>query len=477
MKQILLNNKLLQILRKIPSKTQKQFSAFLKGLYATKRIQLRLFEYLMEDAPNFAKEAHLKMDNTYQVVFQKPLVQPKDRKNLLNACSDLTKWLEDFLLFKQLEKKSPQRDLLLYSIYKELGLAKNYEHNLKKRHTELLATPDSEPIALLQYNESLYFESTKEPSAISSQYLVDGLKYLDDFYIHKKLKYSSELASRERILNESATQPLTKKTLLQLPDTVLTNTPLNKIYWLHFQLHTVRDSTLKEKIYTTLRDLVYHYPISNKLLHFNSLIYAANYAIQRVQAGDQHFETEALNLYEYGMEQQLLMQNGVFPVFPFFNIVKIYCRQQQFTEAKLFVETYTKKLPTAFRQDNYNLAKVQLYVAQKKYQKANKLLNRIQFRHSQFAIEAALLSIICKVELEELAGYHSAVKQLQVLIDSTTTLTESTINAINYFLEITLALLTKAVAKADLMRKIKQTPTLLHKAWFLEKMNIGVDVG
>lgn len=470
MKNLIINNKFLQILRKINLKTQKRFSVFLKGLYATKKIQLALFDYLLEAAPKFEDENHLQLDKAYQAVFKKSLVLAKDRKNLLNAFSDLTKWLEDFLLLKKLEEKSVERNTLLHSIYKKLDLLKNQQHVMQKTYDDLSTETSEAHHLLFQYNELLYFESTKGQAAIPSQHLENGLKYLDNFYIHKKLKYSSELASRKEILNEPSSLNLSKKELLQLPKYILTTTDLNKIYWLHFQLFTTANQVAQEKIYTTLKDLVFNYPIKDNSLQHQSLIYAANYAIQRMRIGDNRFQAEILALYEYGLAENILIQNEVFPVSPFLNLVKIYCRQQQFITARTFLETYTKKLPTAFRQDSYHLGRAEIYIGQKKYTKANKFLNRIQFRHPRFDVEATLFAIICSIELHQTIAYYSQVQRVQKIFTNESTLPKKIIHSIQYFLELSLHLVLKDLSKEALKAKINHFPSLPHKSWFMEKI-------
>ena len=115
MKRQITQNKFLQILAKLSLKERKGFYHFLNGCYASQKVQLSLYNYLYQLAPDFDQTEHLEIHTIYKVIFQQEMQSSKDRKNLLNAFSDLTKWLEDYLIVKELQQQSFDRCLLYTS--------------------------------------------------------------------------------------------------------------------------------------------------------------------------------------------------------------------------------------------------------------------------------------------------------------------------------------------------------------------------
>lgn len=466
----ILNNKFLQLFKKLIPKEQKSFDTYLKGFYSTQKIQLSIFDYVYKVAPDFKDVEWLELDNVFEAVFHKPLQQPKDRKNILNAFSDLTRWLENFLLSKKLEENSFERTYLLQRIYQDFDLTKNYSNAIEKSYKGIEAKK-KQLLELFLLNELVYFDIDKEADSIPIKHLEDGMEQLNQFYMLKKLKYKNEIASRSKVLNESTKKLNERDDLLKLPDSLLTATATHEIYWLQYQLNSPSGIIKQQQAYEALKKRIYDFSLGDKQLHHISLIYAGNYAAQQFRSGSIQFRDEAFELYKFGLEEDILIINDIFPKEPFLSMVNIACVQEKFDWARDFLETYTKLLPTAFRQDSYHIGRARIYFGQKKYTKAHKFLSRINFRHLKFQIQASLLSILCLVEIKHLNKFQIEISKFQGNISNLKGLPLELVNQLIYFTEIAQQFVQRDISKNMLTQKLEQQPTFPYKDWFLEKLN------
>jgi len=199
-------NKLIQLLSVLSLKETKAFKNFLDGFHPKQNIQHAVFEYLFQFAPTFRSVEQLTIDRIYEAVFQKAIQSPKDRKNLLNAFSDLTRWLEDFLLHEKLKEKSAERTLLLQRVYQERGLVKNHANAVEKSYEASLAQ-EEQFLEQFLLNEAVYFGTNKEAESRKVSHLVEGLTQLSSFYTVKALQYTNELANRRKVLSGLTQSP------------------------------------------------------------------------------------------------------------------------------------------------------------------------------------------------------------------------------------------------------------------------------
>jgi len=469
--QSIINNKFLQLLKELKPKAQKAFGAYLKALHSTQKIQLSIFEYVYKAAPNFDDVQWLELDKVYAAVFQKPLAQPKDRKNLLNAFSDLTRFLENYLLAKRLEENSFERTYLLQDIYQALGLSKNHVNAVEKSY-QAIGKNNRQPLQQFLLNELAYFETDKDSMINSMKHLEEGVSQLNQYYILKKLKYINEIITRIKVLGESSKEISGKQEdLLKLPNTLLTQTPTHEIYWLHYQLNASLDSTTQTKAYETLKQHLLNFPIPDKQLKHDSLIYVCNYAMQQFHKGKTSFQTEAFDFYLLGLKNDFLIIDNIFPRGPFQNMVNIACAQQKFEWARNFLETNKKKLQTAYRQDGYHLGRARIYFGQHKFSKAYKFLSRITFRHLHFKTQASLLTIICLIEIIDLDKLQIEISQLQSSLKKPEGLSSDFVHQLSYFIEIAQQFTKGNISKNRLIKKLEQTPDFPHKNWFEGKLN------
>ncbi|MEM8585350.1 MAG: hypothetical protein AAGF87_13810 [Bacteroidota bacterium] len=90
------------------------------------------------------------------------------------------------------------------------------------------------------------------------------------------------------------------------------------------------------------------------------VLLAVNSCIRRVNAGDPKAGNEALDLYQFGLDQHLLQDNGKLSRFTFNNIVALALKSENVERAGAFINTYSDQISPAYRQSTValNLARL-----------------------------------------------------------------------------------------------------------------------
>ena len=114
----------------LSEKEQEKFLQFVSLMYARQKKAVQLLIYIADYKNQVDADYYLDRNNALFAVFGKVRTEKKDEKNILNALSDLTKWLENFFICESKDTSSFSKDLLVANLYKERGLHQDYQHKL-----------------------------------------------------------------------------------------------------------------------------------------------------------------------------------------------------------------------------------------------------------------------------------------------------------------------------------------------------------
>jgi len=472
------NNKLLLLLKTLSNKERKGFHLFLRGLYAARKKQLALYEHLLTVAPKFEESTILEIDKVHQTVFSRPLKTEKNHKNLLNILSDLTKCLEDFLILKEMEKKSFQRTYLLQSIYREKGLAEKYLHPLEAAQQTLSKKPKSEWssqnfLEQIQINDLLYFQFKLDKHQQKATYLEEGMNAIDSYFIYQKLKFACELLSRKNILSLEAdnTSFLLTVKELSLKNKSLTKYPKIHLYWLFYQMISQSNKEAFEAVKKYI--LNDHKPADS--IKRDALTYAINYISKQIGKGQIHYAKDGLELFKYSIGKHLLLYSidGKLQLkrTDYMNAVIVACLEGDIEWAKDFIDTYRNYLKTAIRRDTFRLAKARIYFGQKRFGRVVKFLSKLQFKSPLFKIQAISLRIIGLFEEEAFEDCIEQCNSLKKLLEGL----EVKANNLTNFTHLMIDLATEKMSKNVRPIPHKIPEEIIFKYWFQEKISGSTD--
>lgn len=452
-------SKFVQLLKSLNPKELKEFRSFLKGLHHRQRKTLLLFEYLLKYAPHFH---HDKLDKSY--LLQKNIFPGlNSSKRISNELHKLFDWLEQFLILKKMQDKSSERikSTLLRDIYKERQVAGLYERKVaalnKTIETGLRDTWYHYHLLELKHNQ--YYYSPTEKIKRGGKEIKEALTNLEAFYQIKKLKYECELLSRKNILGP-------------LHDQVQTQIASKPLHHLYVRLKKLIEERSPE-VYTELKEAFL--ATSKIMVQEEQLIllsYLINHAGTLILAGERQGFVEAFELYRHGIDQAIIVENGMISEGKFHNITNIACELGEYSWAKKFVRKYQSYLLEDIRLSASSLAEARIAFGQKKYEQTLQLLLDVQDKNIAYVLQVKLLQVRSYYELgpSYLSSLSYFIQSFHIFLTRTKKVNEQMLMGYRNFLNLLKLLSQGSLSQLQLQAEVEQVNTIVCKSWIKQKI-------
>lgn len=244
-------------------------------------------------------------------------------------------------------------------------------------------------------NHEIYTHNATERVETGIESLHNTIHNLDLFYFCNKLRYSSEVRSREFSFSQKSEGVLLDEILkaVQLP--VFEKEILIQIFSRIVVLYS------EKQAYASLKDLIF-----SSLHHFNNaekldvINFINNYCIQSYNQGESEYLTEIFDIHAYGLKQGIWMSDGVIEHTVFDNIVAIACNLERYEWTKSFIDQYAEYLREEVRANVSMMALCRLEFSKGDFEKTLELLRDTDFVDVNHNIRAKVFQLRCYYELE-----------------------------------------------------------------------------
>ncbi len=148
------------------------------------------------------------------------------------------------------------------------------------------------------------------------------------------------------------------------------------------------------------------------------LILLTSFCSKKINTGDRSFLQKSLEWYELGFKKKVFIEEGVFSMFIFKNIVHAAVLLERYDWAVQFIEEYSSKLYST-QQDNlkkYALAIVYFNQGQKDctyYQKAMVLLATVELDDTFHLLDIRRMLVRCYYELQEWDALDALIRSFR----------------------------------------------------------------
>lgn len=398
--------KFLELAGSLTEKDFKKFGEFLRSPYFNKTQALvTLYNYLQKIFPYFEKT-----DISYlsQLIYGSSKKQNKVRSLISEFC----KMIEKFFTQITLEENELYMSNSLLKYYSENNLAKNFEALQKKLTNALPKDFDRDEnfytnnamfelskfhFKLERNEEKLPDDIQKVSDNVDLNFVTTKLKMLHFLYYYKKSNVKSEADlyfSKEILEYIEVHSKLLKKE--------------HPIIYLNFLVLMTIWKPDEEQYYFELKSFVFakmeNLSLGNAEYFISALM---NYTLEKCNEGNAKFQQERFEIY------RLTEKNFIFKKLPFVNHIdfqnaisaSIGVNNIKFAEKFLF--DYKSKLIPEFKKDTISLAKAQILFAQKSYDEALNIINKIDYLNSIFYLKSKILqSKIYYMQKEMSAQYY-----------------------------------------------------------------------
>jgi len=114
-------------------------------------------------------------------------------------------------------------------------------------------------------------------------------------------------------------------------------------------------------------------PLPSEALKYVCLL-AINYCIKRLNMGAENYVQEVFDIYSYGLEHTIWMEQGHLSHSTFKNIATAALRLKAYDWTEQFIQTYGSKLRKSHRKDYTNYVKAKLRFEQGQFSQAQKII-------------------------------------------------------------------------------------------------------
>lgn len=328
--------------------------------------------------------------------------QPYDAQKLRLLQSYLYKCLEDFLLQQELAQQPEHTRYFLLSAYRKRGLARHFEKAWRKQARSDQRNPMQHPETHLQhywkererYQQRARGERTTEHNL---QDMEDSLSYA---MVSLKLRQACWLLAHEAVYEVGYRIDLLPEILSLASQDRYLSQPAVAIYFHCYQmLYAPTDRGLFKTFRAKLFEVLPHFPTEEVrdlfLLGINCCIRQIN------RTAEEDYLREALELYQRGLEEGVLLENGVLSRFTYGNVVGIALRLQALDWAAVFLKQYQPLLPSQEREAAFSLNAARLSFARQRYHDAISHLQQADYKDFINNMVAKTLLLKCYYELGE----------------------------------------------------------------------------
>ena len=464
------NSHLIAIMRTFSGKEARSLRKWLNSPAHNQREDVvQLFEYLMAGA-HLTEEKFLQKERVFSRIFDG---EPYDDAKLRQSMHFLLKAIEEFLIYEELRDDEVRSRMALSSVYRKRKLDKAFQKTINSVETLQEKAPyrDEHYLRneyLLQMEKYTFQKSKKRTAEMNLQEVSDAL---DTTFLADKLRQSCLMIAHQAVYKTRYNIGLLEEVLQHVKRPELMKHPAIAIYYNGYMAFTHEGNThyfqsLRQEIQNNLH-LFSHSEIRDIFLM------AINYCIRKMNAGEAAFVREAFELYRSGIEEGILIENGIISRFTFLNAIRIGLRLGEFDWVESFIPGHQANLLPKFRDTIVHYSNAKLLFEKKNYSAAMQLLVQVDYDDILLTLNAKSMLLKIFYENEDLDPLESLLGSMRSYINRKEVIgyhKTNYQNIIRYTRKLIRINPYDNNQKAKLKTEIMAANPLTEKTWLLEQL-------
>lgn len=396
-----------------------------------------------------------------------------DYHKLRLSMSLLSKVIEKFLIWQQLNEHPIQPQLYLSQAYRKLSLPRHFYKSI----SNITNTLQEHPLRDALFHEQQYqlfttqFLFNSEQNRMQDLYLDEMQEHLDLHYLITKLKTTCFLLTHQNIYKKEYNFDLLPAIIQYIENSTALQTPALATYY-YCYLSLIESHN--EQHFQTFKNLIFEH---KKLFPTDEIrdlfLLATNYCIQQLNKGNQKYAQQGLEIYKEGIKDNLLLPNGVLSHFTYRNIVAKAIVVKDFEWAAQFITQYKATLEPKHRENTYSFNLAWLEYERKNYDNALDLVLRTNFTDLLLNISAKTIALKIYYELGAFDLLYSHLDAMKVFLHRKKLIAyhkNNYLNTIKYIKKILDLPPYDKLAKQSLQQEIKDTQLIAEKKWLLQQL-------
>ncbi|MEE9373389.1 MAG: hypothetical protein V3V00_10085 [Saprospiraceae bacterium] len=442
------NSKLVNLLFTLDKPTWSKCKNIVQNQYRDTSNERKMFEYF------YKYRNDLKHKNiTKKAVFAH--ITPKGTGHTFkNTTSRLCKTIEDFVIHDELDHENYlwNRQYILSRYYKKKGMNKHFLAEINSAIDREAKESDYSIFKnirqFLLLHEAAFSEIDSEKMV---GYFNKSIGNLSKFYHNMKTLYEVEEECGNNLFNKGL------KTKPDPDDNVLTE------FTSHMMKLVQRKSDSSFKI---LRNQLESLSTANtEMLAQLTLTYLINHCYYKIKQGEDAYAQEVLDLYDHGLNSNILLSYGKISETGFLNIVEVKTKFAPKINHQNFVDQWIDLVETDHISTVKNIAEAYILFSSEKYKETFRLLNNMvtQQANTNLYLRARWMTICCSYSLYE--KYGNLIKVLDTHRRFFTRhkkemSRESHLGSMNLIKVI--KMLRKGMSKLEIQKFVESTPVMMR---------------
>jgi len=477
----MLQSRIIKHIKTLSVKDREQFRQFAYSPYFNQHDKTReLLDLVLDKLDN--KPAELEKERVYKALFPG---EDYDEQQLYNLMSYLKKLFNRFLAQQHFEE-SPH----LEQLYTLETSYKNHQHDvLTNRSKQLKKKLQKDPVRDANYffvnyrlNHLLGYYTTINIDRTETRSMQAMLDNLEKYYIVGKLRNCAHLLANSLMMNTSYNFRMLEPVLDYLNENWEEYKDEKVIMLYYSALMSMRSEPTAEHYERMKNILTGSIQLLSDEDSRDLYIFAYNYCIRQINAGESEYLHELFNLYKQGLRQELILDSkGMISEWDYKNIATLGARLKEFEWTEQFLQQYMEKMPPQRRENAYNYNLGNLYYNKKMYEEALSALLLVQFTDVKYHLNTTFLLLRTYYALEDTEALLSLIETFRIYVIRNRKMTNDQKRGYTNFLRFAKKLvLLKHHASTysrddlknkleDLTEKIENTDNIINKYWLLDE--------
>lgn len=476
-------SKIVRYISEIPVRDRERFYQFTCSPYFNQHDKTReLLEIVLEyiDKPN----GQMDRDKLFGRLFPG---EEQDEQKLHNVMSYLKKLYNRYLAYQYLESQPLREQLFtLESAYEvnQFDLLTNRAKQLEKAIEQYPYHNGDYHFVSYRFNSLVAFYSGGYVDRSKTDSFQKMLHHLDRFYIVEKLRNCCHLVANMMLFSTSYDFGFLEELLVYVQKNLDTFENDTSILLFYTILMTMREES-NPVHYERLKDI-----LSNKMDRITAAEgrdlynFANNYCIRQIKMGHGQFHRELFNLYQQGLNTELLLNNGLISEWDYKNVITLGCNLKEFVWTEQFIQDYKDKLLASRRENAYNYNLANFYYNTKQYDNALEVLRDVQFTDVTYHLSTTFLQLRIYYDLKDTEAFHSLIETFRIYVirnrKMTTAEKKSYTNLLRFAKSLatikhnasTFSKKTLEEKLTALRKKVEDTDNVVNKQWLLEECKV-----
>ena len=389
------NSLLLQLIEKMDRKQMRELGKYVQSPFLNQRQDvIALYQYLWDCYWHYSIEPT--KGKAFAAMYRG---EEYDDHKVRMAMSFLHKTTEKYLAITDLLNNETEYKTRLARIYKRQNLPKHFDRSVRQVYLFQENTPFRNADFfnnryLIQLEQYEYAAAQKRTGALN---LHEVNENLDIAFMAQKLRQTCLSIAHQTVYKTTYDFGILEPLLKYIEQRELLHIPVISIYYHCYFAHTETENSAA--YFYSFKELIFkHASLFPEPEVRDLYLLAINYCVKCYNAGDPAFLKDQLELYQAGLEQRVLLKNGIISRFTYRNTVTLGLILNEYGWVESFIYEYKNALDMIYQESMFSFCLALLEYHRKQYDKALQLLQKSEY--TDLLLNLSTKTVLLKIYYE-----------------------------------------------------------------------------